>query len=138
VSKVRKTIACLVLALVLLVVAFPTAAFAGGPRVLPVGQKYPAAVERYRPLVVRYFPKDRTGHTPRRLQQEALAIILWESGGNPNDGPCEGIWQFARNHGTHAQRMSIVTSTKMAARLYLNQGRRWRPAWAAARRLGLR
>jgi hypothetical protein len=110
----------------------------GKPYVYPVGRRYPASVERWRPLVKRYFPHTDHGKVPRRLQQEALAIILWESGGNPNDGPCEGIWQFSRDHGTHAQRMSPVISTRMAARLWLLQGKRWRPAWAAARRLRLR
>jgi hypothetical protein len=131
----KKTIIGVLLVLALLI--FPSTALAK-PGVLPIGQKYCAAVERYRPLVKRYFPKDRTGQVPRRLQQEALAVILWESGGNPNDGPCEGIWQFARNHGTHAQRMSPTISTRMAARLYVNQHYRWTPAWAAAQRLGLR
>jgi hypothetical protein len=109
-----------------------------GPRVLPVGKKYPAAVERYRSAVKRYFPKDRKGQVPRRLQQEALAIIMWESGGSPASGPCEGIWQFSRDHGSHAQRLNPVTATRMAARMYIAQGRRWRPGWAAAGRLGLR
>jgi hypothetical protein len=108
-----------------------------GPHVLPVGKSYPAAVERWRPLVKRYFPKVK-GMVPRRLQQEALAVIMWESGGNPNDGPCEGIWQFSRDHGTHAQRMSPVVATRMASRMYLLQGHRWCPGWSAARRLGLR
>lgn len=104
-------------------------------RVLPVGTKYPWAVERWRPLVKRYFPKDRFGQVPRRLQQEALAIIWAESDGNPRSGPCDGIWQLSHDHGTSWQRHDPLTSTRIAARLYAVGG--WR-AWAVARRLGVR
>lgn len=104
-------------------------------RVLPVGQRYGPAVERWRPLVKRYFPKDRFGQVPRRLQQEALAIIWAESDGNPRSGPCDGIWQLSHDHGTSWQRHDPVTSTRIAARLYAVGG--WH-AWAVARRLGLR
>jgi hypothetical protein len=105
------------------------------PRVLPVGRKYAPAVERWRPLVKRYFPKDRKGQVPRRLQQEALAVIQAESGGNPMDGPCFGIWQLSRDHGAIFRLRDPRTSTRIAARLYAHGG--WR-AWTAARRLGLR
>lgn len=108
-------------------------------RVLPVGTKYPWAVERWRPMIVRYFPKDRTGHTPRRLQQEALAIIWAESDGNPRSGRQDGIWQLSNCHGkSEWQRHDPETSTRIAARLYAAQGGRWRPAWTTARGLGLR
>lgn len=139
-TAVRATLAALLLFVITLgtLTGNASAAYASSPRVLPIGKRYPAAVERYRSVVKRYFPKDKTGQVPRRLQQEALAIIMWESGGSTKAGPCEGIWQFSRDHGTHGQRLSVITSTRMAARMYLLQGRRWHPGWAAASRLGLR
>jgi len=111
---------------------------ASTPRVLAVGTRYPAAIERWRPLVKRYFPHTDHGKVPRRIQQEALAIIQWESGGSPSSRPMDGIWQLSRSHGTRAQRVNAATATRIAARLYLCQGYRWRPSWATARRLGLR
>jgi hypothetical protein len=126
----------LAMMLVLAALCFPAVAEAR-PRVLPVGKRYSAAVERWRPLVKRYFPKDRKGQVPRRLQQEALAVILAESGGSISSGPCFGIWQLSRDHGTVVRLRDPRISTRIAARLYVTSHRSWRK-WAVARRLGLR
>jgi hypothetical protein len=111
---------------------------AATPRVLAVGKRYPAAVERWRPLVKRYFPHTDHGQVPRRIQQEALAIIQAESGGSVRSRPMDGIWQLSRDHGTRYQRMDPTTATRIAARLYLRAGHRWSRSWTTARRLGIR
>lgn len=110
-------------------------------RVLPVGTAYPPAVERWRPLVCRFFPHVN-GFVPRRLQQEALAIIWCESGGNTRcvTGSCAGLFQIhSKAHGYSIRTLkNAVRNVRIAARLYVTQGYRWRPAWTTARRLRLR
>lgn len=103
--------------------------------VLPVGKRYPAAVERWRPLVKRYFPKDARGQVDRGLQQRALAVIEAESGGSVYSRPQVGAWQLSRCHGSYWARLDRVTSTRISARLYAVGG--WH-AWSVSRRLGLR
>lgn len=114
---------------------------ATGKRVLPVGKKYPTAVERWRGIIRRYGYHVK-GHTPGWWQQQALAIVWAESDGNPRcqTGSCTGLFQIncRAHHLSLHNLMEPIPNTQHAVRLYINEGCKWRPAWTTAQGLGLR
>ncbi len=64
----------------------------------PVGS-YAGVVERWRPLVARYFPGE---------VDTAMCVLRWESSGNPNarnpGSSAAGLWQFLRDTWNRAAR----------------------------------
>jgi hypothetical protein len=123
------------------VLAQPQIALAGnGAHVLAVGKKYPAAVERWRSTIRRYGYHVK-GKTPGWWQQQALAVVWAESGGDPKcrTGGCLGLFQInTSGHKGGAKLYKAAYNTKIAVSGYVNEGRRWRPAWSTARGLGLK
>ena len=119
----------------------PQIALAGnGAHVLAVGKKYPAGVERWRSIIRRYGYHVH-GKTPGWWQQQALAVVWAESGGDPKcrTGSCRGLFQInASGHKGGTKLYTAAYNTKVATSGYVNEGRRWRPAWSTASGLGLR
>lgn len=110
-------------------------------RVLPVGQHYVKVVERWRPLVRHYW------HTARQ-QQEALAVIWCESGGNPrcryhtSREDSRGLFQhnciWLHDKTLYWRVYRPKTAIRLGYKQWAAQGRRWSPAWTTARMLHLR
>ena len=150
ISKRRPKAAALVAVCTMLILALgvaapvltePQIALAGnGAHVLPVGKKYPARVERWRATIRRYGYHVH-GKTPGWWQQQALAVVWAESDGDPKcrTGSCLGLFQMnSSGHSGGSALFGAVRNTKVATSGYVNEGRRWRPAWSTASGLGLR
>jgi Lysozyme like domain len=142
-----KTLALVAILFALMCFRFPGEADARA-RVLPIGHRYPHQVERWRDLLLR---RDKHGHhlyplwASKRHQQEALAVIWDESGGDPRQRyhtrreDSRGLFQ--RNcrswHSAQAKRRLYEPAYNVASAYKCYVARGWSP-WSVARRMGLR
>jgi len=103
-------------------------------------KNFTGSVERWRPLVAKYFPANQVNN--------ALAVMKGESGGNPNsinDNPrtrdySVGLFQInlygklAKSRPSEAWLLIPENNIAYASRVWKNQG--WTP-WSYARKIGL-